>query len=172
MRQGFGELPEGIGFFSPASLISTWFGVGLLPGIPGTWGSAAALPFAWVIQVNAGSGALWIAAAILLFIGIWASSAIVRAGGEEDPGLVVVDEVVGQWITVSVVAPSLVTYLAGFVLFRIFDVLKPWPANSLDRNVRGGLGVMADDLASAIYAALSLFLLQELGVLAWNPLNI
>ena len=64
------------------------------------------------------------------------------------------------------------TYLAGFVLFRIFDVLKPWPANSLDRNVRGGLGVMADDLASAIYAALSLFLLQELGVLAWNPLNI
>ena len=171
MREGFGDLPEGVGFFSPSSLIATWFGVGLLPGIPGTWGSAAALPFAWLIQGNWGSGALLIAAAVLLLAGIWASNVMVRAGGQDDPGLVVVDEVVGQWITVSVVSPSLVTYFAGFVLIRIFDVLKPWPANSLDRNVHGGLGIMADDLAAAIYAAPSLFILQKLGVLAWNPLN-
>ena len=162
------ELPGGIGFFHPASLLGTWFGSGLLPAVPGTWGSAAALPFAWVMAAQFGSASLLIAAALLLPFGIWASNVLIHRGSGEDPGIVVIDEVVGQWITLSAVSPGLISYGIGFILFRIFDVLKPWPANSLDRNVRGGLGVMADDIASALYAALVLWGMQELGLLEWT----
>ena len=166
------DLTEGIAFLHPASLLGTWVGCGLLPGLPGTWGSAAALPFAWLIATQAGSAGLLIAAALLLPLGIWASNVLIRrTGGVQDPGFVVIDEVVGQWVTLSVVSPGYINYLTGFILFRIFDVLKPWPANSLDRNVRGGIGVMADDLASALYAALVLWGMQELGLLEWNPLS-
>jgi len=138
---------------SPPILLATWFGSGLLPKIPGTWGSLAALPFAWVIAVWGGNLALLAAAVIVFVIGIWASNRYISEIGGEDPGPVVIDEVAGQWLTLCVITPDPLFYGLGFVLFRITDILKPWPANWADREVKGGLGVMLDDVLAAAYSA-------------------
>jgi phosphatidylglycerophosphatase A len=145
--------------FHPATLIATWFGTGLLPWFPGTWGSLAALPFAWAIAWLFGERALLLAAALLFIIGWWAAHRVARTSGIEDPGSVVVDEVAGQWLALAVTPPDPLAYLAGFLLFRLFDIVKPWPARWLDQNVGGGLGIMADDIAAGFYAATALVLL-------------
>ena len=151
--------PSGTARFHPATLIATWFGSGLLPWFPGTWGSLAALPFAWAIAWLFGSRALLLAAALVFVIGWWAARRVARASGVEDPGSVVVDEVAGQWLALAVTPPDALGYLAGFLLFRLFDILKPWPARWLDQHVGGGLGIMADDIAAGFYAATALLLL-------------
>ncbi|HXY98430.1 MAG TPA: phosphatidylglycerophosphatase A [Stellaceae bacterium] len=143
----------------PATLIATWFGAGLLPWFPGTWGSLAALPFAWAIAWLFGPRALLIATAGLFFIGWWAAHRVVRASGAADPGSVVVDEVAGQWLTLVVTPPDAVGYVAGFLLFRLCDILKPWPARWIDQHRHGGFGIMADDIIAAFYAATALLLL-------------
>ena len=139
------------------ALIATWFGVGLVPGMPGTAGSLAALPFAWAIMTYLGPLGLAVAVAALFVVGVWASSRYARARGVADPGAIVVDEVVGQWLTLILVPPSLVNYAIGFALFRLFDVIKPWPISALDRSVKGGLGVMLDDLLAGVLAAILLW---------------
>src|SRR5690348_4202447 len=100
----------------PASLLATWFGAGLLPLAPGTWGSLAALPFAWAIATFFGQPALLIAAAIVFCVGWWAAAEVGRASGITDDGSIVIDEVAGQWLTLTVVAPSAATYVLGFLL--------------------------------------------------------
>jgi phosphatidylglycerophosphatase A len=137
----------------PATMLATWFGVGYAPVAPGTWGSLAALPFAWGIAALAGAWALAPAAALLFLAGWAASNRVVAAGQDSDPQIIVVDEVVGQWLTLAVVPPSLGAYAGGFLLFRAADILKPWPASWADRKVGGGLGVMLDDVLAALYAA-------------------
>jgi phosphatidylglycerophosphatase A len=154
-----GRAPAEAARFHPATLIATWFGAGLLPWFPGTWGSLAALPFAWAIAWLFGARALLIAAALLFLVGWWAAHRIVRTSGVEDPGSVVVDEVAGQWLALVVTPPDPLAYLAGFLLFRVFDIAKPWPARWLDQHVGGGLGIMADDIAAGFYAATALLLL-------------
>jgi phosphatidylglycerophosphatase A len=135
-----------------ASWSATWFGAGLLPWAPGTWGSLAALPLAWLLMA-AGGALLLLAAAVLVFaLGLWASDRYMKAVGVHDPGAIVIDEVAGQWLTLAVAPLDPLAYLLGFVLFRIADVLKPWPANWLDRRVGGAFGVMIDDVAAAAYA--------------------
>jgi len=137
---------------SPGVLLATWFGSGYLPKAPGTWGSLAALPFAWGIVSLSGSVGL-IAASLLVFvIGIWAANVYMELTGGEDPGPVVIDEVAGMWLTLAFVPPDLGLYVIGFVLFRIADIFKPWPAGWADRNVKGGLGVMLDDVLAALYS--------------------
>ncbi|HEX7969904.1 MAG TPA: phosphatidylglycerophosphatase A, partial [Stellaceae bacterium] len=138
--------------FDLATVTATWFGVGLLPVAPGTWGSLAALPFAWVIAWIFGARALLIAAAVLFFVGWWAAGRMARDTHVKDAGAIVVDEVVGQWITLAVAPRDATAYLAGFVLFRVFDIAKPWPARWADRELPGGFGVMADDVIAAFYA--------------------
>ncbi len=144
--------PAGIGFRHPVSLIATWFGCGLLPGAPGTWGSLAALPVAWVIVVLGGPLGL-IGAVIAAFsIGIWAAGRYSQAAGLKDCQNVVIDEVAGQWLALVFVPLDPVAYFAAFILFRICDVFKPWPANWADRNVPGGFGIMLDDMIAGTYA--------------------
>ncbi|MDD9907903.1 MAG: phosphatidylglycerophosphatase A [Rhodospirillaceae bacterium] len=145
----------------PAHLIATWFGTGCLPKAPGTWGSLAALPFAWAIASYGGSVALLVAAGGALAAGIWASGVMERATGDKDPGKIVIDEVAGQWLTLVPVAPDPLLYLIGFLLFRIADIVKPWPASWCDRNLSGGVGVMLDDIAAGAYAAVALYLIAE-----------
>jgi phosphatidylglycerophosphatase A len=145
--------------FHPAKIIATWFGAGLLPVMPGTWGSLAALPFAWIIAWLFGAGALVLAAAALFFVGWWAATQVTRASGVEDAGSIVVDEVAGQWLTLVVTPPDLIAYALGFVLFRLFDIAKPWPAGWADQALGGGFGVMADDVIAAFYAATALLLI-------------
>lgn len=145
---------------SIARLISTWFGVGLLPKAPGTWGSLAALPFAWFIYSYGGYQILLLATAGIFAAGVWMSGIAAAESGAEDPGEVVIDEVAGQWLTLVVVPPDFLLYAAGFVLFRVFDIWKPWPVSWADRNLKGGLGIMADDVLAGVYAAVILFALK------------
>lgn len=154
-----GKLPGTLPFWHPGFVLATWFGSGLLPKIPGTWGSAAALPFAWIIASYGGPWALLAAAVMAFAAGIWAAGVYSRHAGIDDAGPIVIDEVAGQWLTLAPFAPEPATYLAGFVLFRVADIAKPWPANWADRNLKGGLGVMLDDIIAGTYAALVLYAL-------------
>lgn len=138
-------------------LLATWFGAGRLPKAPGTWGSLAALPFAWAIAAWVGPAGL-VGGVILLFAaGSWAAGVHARSIGREDPGEIVVDEVAGQWLTLAPVTPDPILYLIGFGLFRLFDILKPWPVSWADRAVPGGVGVMLDDVMAGLYGALALY---------------
>ena len=159
MAMGERPLPS----LHPASLLATWFGAGLLPVAPGTWGSLAALPFAWAIATLLGQPALAIAAAVVFCIGWWAAAQVGGASGIADDGSIVIDEVAGQWLTLAVVPPSAAAYVLGFLLFRLFDITKPWPARTAERTIPGGLGVMADDIVAGFYAALLLYVLHEIG---------
>lgn len=136
---------------------ATWFGSGALPKAPGTWGSLAALPFAWALQTGLGPGALVAAALVVFFLGIWVSERAASDLGQADPGEIVIDEVAAQWLVLAAVPPSWQSYLAGFLLFRLFDIWKPWPIRQVERRLGGGVGIMADDILAAGYAALALY---------------
>lgn len=146
----------------PAGCIATWFGVGLLPRAPGTWGSLAALPVGWAIAYLGGLPALIAATLVVSLAGCWAAERYIRAHGQDDPGDIVVDEVAGQWLTLLPAATDVGLFAAGFVLFRIADIFKPWPASWADRRLKGGLGAMIDDLFAGVYAGLAV-----LGLRLW-----
>ncbi len=153
----FSSLPAGLGFWRPATLLATWFGVGLLPKAPGTWGSLAALPLAWLLHMAGGSLAVAGGAAVLFLAGWWAAEQVVRHSDDGDPSYVVIDEVAGQLVALAAVPLDPVLYAAAFLGFRAFDILKPWPVGWADRAVKGGLGVMLDDLFAGLYVAAILF---------------
>jgi phosphatidylglycerophosphatase A len=141
----------------PAVFLATGFGVGLLPKAPGTWGSLVAVALAWPIYGAAGQIGLGVAAVAAFAIGVWASIVCEGILGADDPSQVVIDEIAGQWLVLLVVAPGWLGYGLGFVLFRVFDIFKPWPVSWADRNIKGGLGIMLDDVLAAGYAAAVLY---------------
>jgi phosphatidylglycerophosphatase A len=144
----------------PARLIATAGGVGALPWMPGTWASLATVFVAWIAAGYWGPLAL-VAAAVAAFVaGLWAAGAVVAASGEADPGSIVIDEVAGQLAVLATVPVDYVHYAAAFVAFRIADITKPWPASWADRSLKGGFGVMVDDLIAAVYAGLAVYLLD------------
>jgi phosphatidylglycerophosphatase A len=139
--------------------IATWFGSGYAPKGPGTAGSLAALAIALVLHYFAGFagiGMAWLAV-LLALPGIWAADSVAAKAGQEDPQIVVVDEVIGQWVTFAGATNlNWKSWLAAFVLFRLFDIWKPWPVRRLER-LPGGLGIVADDAMAGVYGALVLF---------------
>ncbi len=138
-----------------AVFIATVGYCGYFPLAPGTVGSAAGLIFYLLVWWSQ-SPLVEVGLIVVLFaIGVWAGTASERYFGGIDPGPVVIDEVVGMLITLAFIPVGWSGALAGFVLFRIFDVIKPYPANRLEA-LHGGLGVMADDAMAAVYANLSL----------------
>jgi phosphatidylglycerophosphatase A len=142
-----------------ARAIGTWFGLGYVPKGPGTAGSLGGLVIAWLLHQYAGAGPLAFAAlGILLAIpGIWAAGEVARQVGRKDPQIVVVDEVVGQWITLAGATQlNWKSWLAAFALFRLFDIWKPPPVRQLE-GLPGGAGIVADDAMAGVYAALVLF---------------
>lgn len=143
----------------PATVLATWFGAGLLPKAPGTWGSLAALPFAWIIAGAGGWPALAAATLLVFFVGWWAADRVATVIGLDDPGCIVIDEVAGQWLVLLATPPDLWRYLIGFALFRVFDITKPGPAGWADRHVKGGLGIMLDDVLAGIYGLIVMTLL-------------
>jgi len=155
------DMPARLPLTRPALFVATLAGVGYAPWAPGTAGSLAALPFAWLIARGWGEGGLLVAAAVLFVVGWWASSIATQLLGN-DPRLVVVDEAAGQWLALAVVPLDPWYYLAGFLLFRLFDVWKPWPVGWADRRIGGGFGVMFDDVLAALYAACLLLLARFL----------
>lgn len=154
---------SGIAATHPAFIAATWFGAGLLPGAPGTWGSLAALPFAWALAVWGGPWALAAAAAACFGGGWWASAVYVRRTGIDDPQEIVVDEVAGQWMVLAFVPPDPVLYAVGFVVFRVLDIWKPFPAGWADRHIEGGLGVMTDDALAAFYGTALMAVVSRMG---------
>jgi len=147
-----------------ALLIATWFGCGYAPQGPGTAGSLAALVIAIVLHLSAGAGrgAILLLTAILLLPGIWSAGVVARRAQLEDPQYVVVDEVIGQWITLAGASVwNWKSWLAAFVFFRLFDIWKPPPARQLER-LPGGWGIVADDMMAGVYGALAIFLLDRL----------
>jgi phosphatidylglycerophosphatase A len=142
-----------------AMLVATWFGCGYSPVAPGTAGSAAAIVIAIALHRYAGFGpaGFVVVAVAMLAPAVWAAGVTAEAVGRKDPSIVVVDEVVGQWISLGGArAFNWKTYLFAFVLFRLFDVWKPPPARQLEA-LPGGLGINADDVMAGLYAALVLF---------------
>jgi len=130
---------------------------GLVPVAPGTAGSAvAALLAPWLflpLPYDARVGVL----AVVYLLGSWAAGRTERILGRTDPGRVVIDELVGQWVTyLPFAAPGPGELLLGFFLFRVFDILKPWPVRSSERWFAGGFGIMVDDVLAGAYAALCL----------------
>jgi phosphatidylglycerophosphatase A len=148
---------------SGAFLIATWFGCGYAPKAPGTAGSLAALIIAIALSYfGYGRGVLLLLTAILLAPGIWSASVVARETNKTDPQIVVVDEVIGQWITLAGAATfNWKIYLAAFVLFRLLDVWKPAPARQLE-SLPLGWGIVADDVMAGLYGALAIFVLDRL----------
>jgi phosphatidylglycerophosphatase A len=133
--------------------VATVFGVGYAPIAPGTFGSAAGLLLWWLLPASLGIQA---AAIVAIFVaGSWGGNVAERHFGRTDPGQVVIDEVMGMLITLFANPVGWVGAVTGFLLFRVFDVIKPYPANRLER-LHGGIGVMADDAMAAVYANLVL----------------
>lgn len=142
--------------------IATFFWVGYLKPAPGTWGSLAALPFVWILHVLGGPWLLAAATLATCIVGLWAIRGVLVDHESEDPSEIVIDEVVGMWIAMLPVsvgawwagAPLLALYpgwIAAFLLFRLFDIWKPWLVGRADR--RGdALGVMLDDVWAGIFA--------------------
>jgi phosphatidylglycerophosphatase A len=128
--------------------------------MPGTWASLAALPCAWAIRDWTGLIGLAVAVIIVFAVGWWSSARVVQESGVADPGYVVIDEIAGQWIALLAAPLDWRFYLAGFLLFRLFDIWKPFPVSWLDRNVQGGIGIMLDDVAAALYVLILMAIAQ------------
>ena len=149
------------------SVLATWFGLGKLRYAPGSMGSLSALPLAWWLSNSYGSQILISVSVMLFIIGVCASAAYAKNIGQPDPGSVIIDEVAGQLFTLCFVTVDLWTLAAGFVLFRFFDIAKPWPIYRIEKKVKGGFGIMLDDIIAAIFAIPMLYLF-EIFILPWR----
>ena len=133
--------------------IATCGYLGYVPVAPGTFGSAAGLAVFYALR-STGSTAVELASIVVLFaIGVWSGTVAERHFGGIDPGPVVLDEVVGMLITLALLPVNVTGVIVGFLVFRVLDVVKPWPSARFER-LPGGLGVMADDGMAAIYGNL------------------
>jgi phosphatidylglycerophosphatase A len=150
-----------------AWLLATWFGCGLSPVAPGTAGSLAAVAIAVPLHLVYGFGplAFLLMAVVLFFPGVWSAGVIEKREGKEDPGKVVVDEVIGQWITLAgAVTLNWKTFLLAFLVFRLLDIWKPPPARQSE-HLPGGWGIVTDDVISGVYSALAIFVLGRLQII-------
>lgn len=145
-----------------AIILATFFGVGKVTFASGTAGSFVALPLIWVIHTTLGNSVVFIFAVVLFFAGIWASRIYIEISGQKDPKPVVVDEVVGQAIAISFLPLTIKAYVLAFILFRIFDVTKIWPANWAERRPNAGLAVMLDDVIAGLYAGIGSVLILRI----------
>lgn len=148
-------------------ILATFFGAGYFPVAPGTVGSLAALGLAYALHDSLAvpAWAMLVLAAALFGPACWASSEAEAHFGGKDPSRVVVDEVVGQWLTLAAADPARWQHwLAAFVLFRFFDIAKPGPMRRLE-GIRGGLGVVLDDAAAGLCGMMVLLLLRQFSLL-------
>jgi phosphatidylglycerophosphatase A len=143
-----------------ALAVATCFGIGYIPVAPGTFGSVAGL-LLWIALPDT-PAANAVAILLLLTAGVWSGSIVERYFHSTDPGPVVIDEVMGMLVTLFLNPVGWAGAVAAFVLFRVFDIIKPYPANRLER-LHGGFGVMADDFMAAVYANVALRIILELG---------
>ena len=138
----------------PGTLVATFFGIGHLRPGPGTWGSATTVLLWWLLARSIVPGwQPWVAVSLALaaiLAGIPAATRVARASGRKDPQFVVIDEVAGQLITLIAAPIAWQSLLLGFILFRGFDIVKPWPVRRLER-LPEGVGIVVDDVAAGLY---------------------
>lgn len=147
---------------TPAGWLACGFGSGLAPKAQGTFGSVAAI-LPWLLLRHLSLPLNLLVIAVGFLIGVWACDIAGRAVGVDDHRSLVWDEFIGQWIALlpALLAPWWAV-VAGFALFRLFDVWKPWPIRWFDRHLKGGLGVMVDDVIAGIFAAVVLWAILRL----------
>lgn len=138
-------------FAHPANFFALGAGLGLAPKAPGTFGTLLGIPLLFLLPQSL-AGYL-ISLVVLFAFGVWCCHVCARELGVHDHPGIVWDEVVGYLITMILLPRTAMWIVAGFVVFRIFDILKPWPIGWVDRQVHGGLGIMLDDVLAAVYAA-------------------
>ncbi|MEO5340548.1 MAG: phosphatidylglycerophosphatase A [Magnetococcus sp. MYC-9] len=143
--------------------VATLMGAGRLPKAPGTWGTAVTMPFCWWAQ-QGGVGVQVGVLLLVLGVGTWATAVACRFYGRSDPPQVVVDEAAGVMVAMLAAPEGWFWLLVGFVLFRLFDIWKPWPVNWLDRKVPSPWGVMVDDLAAGVYAGVCIMVLARISM--------
>ena len=160
-RQGSGTAKSPTPFRRPVQFLAFGFGSGLSPKAPGTAGTLAAVPVYWLLaQWSLPWYSVFVLAAALA--GIWICGAASHQLRVHDHPGIVWDEFVGYWITMWALPADWVWMLAGFVVFRVLDITKPWPISHLDRQVKGGLGIMIDDILAGVMACATLHLAQWL----------
>ena len=152
LKPGIRPVPPETSMADWRILLSTWFGSGRLRPAPGTLGSLAAIPFGYCIAMQSGAVGLALAALSLLCIGTVAADYYGRKSGVVDDQTIVVDEVVGMWIAAIPAEAHWELWVVALVLFRLFDIFKPWPASWFDNRSIGGIDVMMDDVIAGIYA--------------------
>lgn len=143
-----------------ALALATWFGCGYFPWGPGTAGSLAAILIAVALHYFLGWGRLSYLALVLVLLtpSVWAATRTARLANRPDPGIVVVDEVLGQWVTLlGAITLNARAFTLAFFLFRLFDIWKPWPIRKLE-ELPEGTGIMADDLGAGLFGALILYI--------------
>lgn len=145
---------------NPNHLLAFGFGSGLAPKAPGTVGTLAAIPFFLALSLLPEN--IYLGVCLLTFVvGIPICGASAKALGVKDHSGIVWDEFVGFWVTMAFAPAGWLWIAAGFALFRLFDIAKPWPISWVDRNVGGGFGIMLDDLIAGVFAAAILYLVAH-----------
>jgi len=134
----------------PSHLFASWFGIGLLRPAPGTWGSLVAI-LIWYFAEFLHPSIHIILPIFILFSWLICSQAS-HDSESKDNSAIVIDEMAGMLVTLSFVSHGATTYLAAFLLFRLFDIWKPWPISWVDKNIKGGLGIVLDDLIAGLFA--------------------
>jgi len=146
--------------------IATWFKVGLWPKMPGTWGSLMAIPAAALIYLIFGLNGLVFSTFIGFFLGIIASYFVLYSTLDADPSFIVIDEVIGQWLVLWAAGSDIRFWLVGFILFRVFDILKPYPIKNIETYFADGTqfskatGIMIDDILASGYAIICIWVLK------------
>lgn len=148
-------------------MLATWFGCGYAPKVPGTVGTLGAIPVVWALSMGSELKYLAVTAVFAGFSILVAHLYEIEiAGGEHDSSELVIDEVAGFMVTMAMVPFTFKWVALGFVLFRFFDMVKPWPISYIDKNMLGGVGAVADDLLAGIFASLCLQVILQNGYLA------
>ena len=142
-------------FTHPVHLLAYGFGAGLSPKAPGTMGTVVAVPL-YLLLLYLGDEAYYAATLVGLVVGVFICGYTAGKIGIDDPKGVVWDEIVGYLITMLGLPVNWIWVVGGFLLFRLFDIWKPWPIRWVDRHVKGGLGIMLDDVIAAIFACVVL----------------
>jgi phosphatidylglycerophosphatase A len=146
---------------SASGLLAFGFGAGLSPVAPGTMGTLVAVPFALILK-SLDAPLFWTALLLLFILGVAVCERVSRKLGVHDHGGIVWDEMVGYWLAVAFIPMQWQWLLAAFVLFRFFDIYKPWPIRQIDANVGGGFGIMIDDVLAALFTMIILAVVQYL----------
>ena len=141
----------------PTHLLATWFGIGLLRPAPGTWGSLAGV-LLWFFLPHAHTW-IWLILPLFIFLSWYICAEVNKDSDSDDHSSIVIDEVAGILVALAFVPHSALAYFGAFVLFRLFDIWKPWPISWVDKNIKGGFGILLDDLIAGFFAGVILYTL-------------